>query len=866
VKAAPVGLLVLGLLTASPAASAFGAKTHLWVGNQIVGELRAGCTLTLNSNAYHVKPDLCEAILANVEAFNAGVLGPDVYPDLISGQGTTHSGVKDGWETARFLEHVVSSARTPESRAYSAGFLVHAAGDVFGHSYVNLYAGDVWNLGDETAVELRHAVIEKYIDAHLPPGAPGPSVVRAPAEFVRDTLVHSSETQPQYRRAGSARHLAAMTAVKTAVDRLATRSEALSATVSDTLAKTTELALSLAVQVVDGEAVLAAASTALEAPKALAEAQRAVVERERKSLADATVAADRHERNLTELDKRAQASRQAAAAANRAAQTALAAARGIRVQLAGLDERIQGVPAKVVVTVCHNVSDKVCDTVCPTESSNPVCALCNVPRQVCTAAERVNDEHRSLDEQITNARRELAGLESAAAAESARSNAATASAESLLRERATEEAAGPVIAATKTAAAAMHAAAVARYRSTLESVAALQRRVDDSRAGLAENRRQLVDARGRADQIRGMVTELNALSHVIHNWQNGVDQAGIALVRASERMGQASLAGGRFRLLAEYRRWLACEGSVYLAAPYQVADVPCVAATAVQQLQAALREIGVVVPAPLRDLYGALSDIESEIRGGLSTAIADASIELVRFVSDDATADFLDLLMNPGHATRAELDAVLGTADDAKGKEILVFANGADLIDRDIGLDNGVIDPNRFAALSSSVTLAKLSLLDQSESRRLVLEIGGPQALERYDAGNYDVGRSALIAAVRSLDGNEQWQPFGLPFPRSRGAGAPADARERHHGFGPRDQGRGGFPLFIDPVLRERVFLKLFPRQIHGEVVTRPEMAPGRFGFPICDGHPFPVTFLPDGEPALRDDGCASSAQSAQPR
>lgn len=266
------------------------------------------------------------------------------------------------------------------------------------------------------------------------------------------------------------------------------------------------------------------------------------------------------------------------------------------------------------------------------------------------------------------------------------------------------------------------------------------------------------------------------------------------------------------------------------------------------------------MPAPLKDLYGALSDIESEVRGGLSTAIAEATTELVRFVSDDATADFVDLLMNPGHATRTKLNAVLGTADGAKGKAILVFENGADLIDRDLGLDNnGTIDPDRFAALSSSVTLAKLSLLDQSESRRLVLQIGGAPALGAYDARNYDVGKSILIAAVRSLDGNEQWQPFGLPYPRSHGAGAPTDARERHYGFGPRDQSRGGFPLFIDPVLRERVFLKLFPRQIHGEVVTRPEVAPGRFGFPICEGNPFPVTFLPDGEPALRDDGCVSS-------
>ena len=141
-----------------------------------------------------------------------------------------------------------------------------------------------------------------------------------------------------------------------------------------------------------------------------------------------------------------------------------------------------------------------------------------------------------------------------------------------------------------------------------------------------------------------------------------------------------------------------------------------------------------------------------------------------------------------------------------------------------------------------------------------MLEIGGAEAMAAYDDGKFDVGKSILLTAARSLDGNEQWQPYGLLYPRSSGGGAPANASDRHYGFGPRDEARHGFPLFIDPVLRERVFLKLFPKQTHGEVAKRPEMAADRYAFPICDKNPFPVTFLPSGDPATVDNGC-----SAQP-
>jgi hypothetical protein len=568
---------------------------------------------------------------------------------------------------------------------------------------------------------------------------------------------------------------------------------------------------------------------------------------------------------MTELTEEAQVQQQAAAAASNAAQHAAAAANEIRSQLSGLEAQIRTVPPKIVVKVCHDVTEQVCATLCPEGSSNTVCReVCNVPRQVCNAVERINDEYQKLNDQITIAKHRLGDLESRAADETAKAQAASANAEALREEQAAEAATEPDLAAAQTAAAASYAAADAQYRSLETAVATLQQRADALRGKAEAARKNLVDAKAVADQLRNLASQLNVLSLLFRNWEAGIDHAGSAFVATSDRIARGLLVG-RMHLFSEYRRWLACDGAVYLAEPYQVADVPCGAETALQRLAVLMRDLAPgVLPGPLKAINDRLDDLRVRIDTELRRAIVGATAQLVRFASDRSSADFVDLLANPDHATRARLDDVLARRDDARGKNVLVFDHGADLIDRDIGLAHGTLDPNAFAALSSSVTLAKLSLLDQAEMRKLVLELGGPQAQASYDANRFDVGRSILITAVRSIDGSEQWQPYALPFPRAGGAGEPAPAADRHYGYGPRDEVRHGFPLFIDPILRARVFAQLFPRQIHGEVAKRPEMAPGRYAFPICEGNPFPVTFLPGGEPALADDRCSSELASVR--
>jgi hypothetical protein len=159
-----------------------------------------------------------------------GHIGPDAFPDILVGQMIVHPGVKRAWKSDEWLRYVYQRAGADPSRlAYALGNLGHAAGDVFAHTYVNLYAGDSFVLGDgETDVELRHYALESFIDRHTPPlrdafghsiGDPA-NVVRAPARFLRDALILAAPAADQYKReATSAHHLLAMRGVRQALDK-----------------------------------------------------------------------------------------------------------------------------------------------------------------------------------------------------------------------------------------------------------------------------------------------------------------------------------------------------------------------------------------------------------------------------------------------------------------------------------------------------------------------------------------------------------------------------------------------------------------------------------------------------------------------
>ena len=95
------------------------------------------------STKYQVPEVLANAILNHRGCFIAGSIGPDFFPDMITGQMYIHP-----QNSGKFLEFMYEQLRMlhPNSEefekalAFYAGWLMHYCGDMYGHQYVNLYS------------------------------------------------------------------------------------------------------------------------------------------------------------------------------------------------------------------------------------------------------------------------------------------------------------------------------------------------------------------------------------------------------------------------------------------------------------------------------------------------------------------------------------------------------------------------------------------------------------------------------------------------------------------------------------------------------------------------------------------------------
>jgi hypothetical protein len=184
-------LLLTAAATAALAAPVhgFGLKTHLYIADQVWQDL-SDCRVSIRGADFAVPQEACRAIRGHRGEFLAGALGPDVFPDVLVGQAIVHPGVPGGWQANDWLNHLLSRARSEAELAFAWGYAMHYAGDSFAHSYVNNYAGGVFDIGQDRTkgIELRHFRLEKYIDQHLD-YAPDPAILRVPAAFLSAQLV-----------------------------------------------------------------------------------------------------------------------------------------------------------------------------------------------------------------------------------------------------------------------------------------------------------------------------------------------------------------------------------------------------------------------------------------------------------------------------------------------------------------------------------------------------------------------------------------------------------------------------------------------------------------------------------------------------
>ena len=199
-------LVMVLLMGGSLPAYAWKLSTHNYSANLLMEELKA------NSGKLEVYPygkmaipnEFYNAIMSYPDAFRAGCMGPDIYPEMITGQSNIHTIVNDttsgDWFDLLVEEYQKMPASNEKAKvlAFILGYGVHYSGDLFGHTYVNEWAGGefpelISALNSQTKFDniKRHVILESYIDGKVPERYKSGAAIKldAPLGFVQKTLI-----------------------------------------------------------------------------------------------------------------------------------------------------------------------------------------------------------------------------------------------------------------------------------------------------------------------------------------------------------------------------------------------------------------------------------------------------------------------------------------------------------------------------------------------------------------------------------------------------------------------------------------------------------------------------------------------------
>ncbi len=161
---------------------AFKPKTHVWIAQQVLNDVFDDKHVTIEGNNYKIPDEIYKVLRNNPNEYRVGLIGPDIFPDVVVGQMTVHPGNpqnSNAWQSDDWLEWMMKSAKGDDMKSLAFGYLGHAASDIFAHTYVITYASDIFVLADYKKggkdkrqfanEEKRHFAVESLIAEHTPP-------------------------------------------------------------------------------------------------------------------------------------------------------------------------------------------------------------------------------------------------------------------------------------------------------------------------------------------------------------------------------------------------------------------------------------------------------------------------------------------------------------------------------------------------------------------------------------------------------------------------------------------------------------------------------------------------------------------------
>ncbi|RWO88583.1 zinc dependent phospholipase C family protein [Mesorhizobium sp.] len=785
-------------------AMAWKVDAHVWVAAEVYKDAVDG-RITVGAGDKKFTVDLprryTAAIRAHPRLYLLGSLGPDAFPDVLGGQIVIHPSFPGGWGTSDWLRRLLSKPNlTSEELAFSLGYLSHAAADTFAHTFVNRYAGDLFQAFEHPTAATRHIYIEGLVSKYLPPisvprlGPPrdAASLLRGgrrivfPEALIRDQILLNGEAAKQFER-GGALHLSAAYGLYRDLGNLTEQDgplDQLQSKIKDFVAE-----LYLGIPIDD------------RITQQLNKLENEITDKLNDAAADLKPILDDLNTDLAEIE----------GMPDKLAEESLKVAVDVAVEFAKLQRELDRWRSRAnqLQNQIDDLTARGLDTV-----EKKVCSEWGVVLfgpAACLATKNI----RVASVEITEFRNRL-------------SAAATMISKSLAEVEAKREDLKDAISSGM---------AVLRERHELNRLA---------RGAVIA----MATDRPFGDGIR---------NHFLR-WRDSIPIALVEFTRANaativNTVDPAivdSFDPERPGLMDPLRDWLVCYGPVFLSVPATIGKQVCGGIEGVGTLKDKISEfekkVGEVLP-PLGDALRLKKEILTEIEKIKAKVLDEAMLQSLKAfdnVANAKTASFYEALATD--ITPSKVNQAMSTDDS--GQRLPIIPDAAQRIIEELALNpNGRIDPDNFPAIYNSIVLTKLALLDANGLQRLARLAGVPDS-SIYRNGLYGDGslqaQNVLFGFLRSIDGNHQWQELAPPHPRDTEKGFDnSDFEQRrddpeNFGYGYRDAGctrERGMRFWVDRVAREVVFKRIFRGRITSGI-DEPQALGSGFSTALRAGYP----------------------------
>jgi hypothetical protein len=868
-SSAATSFLVFCVLLSFPKqdAGAFSLDTHLYIATKVLDDVKRGSVSVCAGEAlasakngsrcarrYPIPAATLAALNSNPSAYLAGALGPDVFPDFITSQATVHPGIEDGWGTDDFLQHLLAHAGAGSDLAWVSGFMSHASSDVFAHSWVNQYAGGIFEIKTHIGsneIEVRHFILERYIADRTPRiWSKYAAAPEAPHEFVADQLMLANPVSAQFKKAGAVTgHVVAIEVLHENVQKVYEDALAISKTINDIGAKKLQPLEMAKAQLKLAEEGLKLAGKGLEESENVLRKRDEVIAAAEKVLLDAARIIDENPGLIGGWRQQMEATKIALNAQESALE-------GLRDAV-----RVAGRARDVAQQVLDAINQYTCSWL-PWPFDELACSL--------------NPAYAGAAETLKAASEVLAANESALNAALNAIASLKRLHEDLERKIAAAERAIADARIAQTTVGAQLQLDRAQRKAEAHSVSVARKGVEEATKQAQQAQKLLEKLSKDLAPVVDLLARYNPIVVFLQHWAADIRRASIAFSGASQAVAIRILNKREGNALEPYFTWYGCWSPVLSAVPSEVPQTMCTAKDIYTELHDRLiSEINKVV-----DSLGSLGwliapnvkvqqEFEKKVKKPLEkqvrTAVSRVAGEVVTFLTNRELANLVELIGSKDRITDASLNGVYET-DDSKS-HLLEIPDIATRVRGDAGLgaDNDMISEDRFAALYNAIVLSKLALLDADTLNAVYNDLAQeehPQARPRkLFAARPGQPFNILLGAVSSIDGNQQWQAVGLPYPVSSGrtTGWPGKSRFGRPG---RAGAHSGFLFWGDVRAREIAFKQLFKGPLNPGIESIPAMV-ANYQFPSCDRHPFPSTTKANGSPAVRDLTCRLSAGAA---